>query len=49
MFDLISGGPRHPFHDRTSAPVVVSVALLGVAIALLLIFSNPFLAIIGAK
>lgn len=26
MFELISGGPRHPFHDRTMAPTLVSVA-----------------------
>jgi periplasmic protein TonB len=26
MFDLISGGPRHPFHDRTMTPQIVSVA-----------------------
>jgi protein TonB len=25
MFDLISGGPRHPFHDRTMTPQIVSV------------------------
>jgi protein TonB len=26
MFELISGGPRHPFHDRTMTPTLVSVA-----------------------
>jgi protein TonB len=26
MFDLISGGTRHPFHDPTAAPVMVSIA-----------------------
>jgi protein TonB len=26
MFDLISGGPRHPFHDPTAAPTVISIA-----------------------
>jgi protein TonB len=25
MFDLISGGPRHPFHDTTVAPTFVSI------------------------
>ena len=25
MFDLISGGPRHPFHDATVAPTVASI------------------------
>ena len=29
MFELISGGPRHPFHDRTIAPQVVSMAVHG--------------------
>jgi periplasmic protein TonB len=27
MFELISGGPRHPFHQPTVAPQIVSVAL----------------------
>ena len=26
MFDLISGGPRHPFHEHTVAPTLVSIA-----------------------
>src|SRR5262245_26594955 len=26
MFDLISGGPRHPFHEPTPAPLIVSIA-----------------------
>lgn len=26
MFDLIAGGPRHPFHEPTSAPIVASIA-----------------------
>ena len=26
MFELISGGPRHPFHDQTMAPTFASVA-----------------------
>ena len=25
MFDLVAGGPRHPFHDRTIVPTVLSV------------------------
>ena len=37
MFDLISGGPRHPFHDSTAAPVIVSVAGHAVAITLVLV------------
>jgi protein TonB len=41
MFDLISGGTRHPFHDRTSAPVVVSVA--GHAVALTLVVVLPLM------
>ena len=32
MFDLISGGPRHPFHDRTIAPTAVSVVGHGVVL-----------------
>ena len=27
MFDLISGGPRHPFHGRTIAPQLLSVSV----------------------
>jgi protein TonB len=41
MFDLISGGPRHPFHDRTAAPVVVSV--VGHAVVLTLVLVLPIL------
>ena len=26
MFDLMSGGPRHPFHEPTIVPTVVSIA-----------------------
>src|SRR5437867_4420547 len=37
MFDLISGGPRHPFHDRTAAPVVVSVVGHAAVITLVLV------------
>ena len=33
MFDLISGGPRHPFHGRTVAPQVVSVAVHGTVLS----------------
>jgi protein TonB len=33
MFELISGGPRHPFHDRTVAPQVVSVAVHGAVLS----------------
>ena len=32
MFELISGGPRHPFHDPTVAPQLVSVAAHGVIV-----------------
>jgi protein TonB len=39
MFDLISGGPRHPFHDPTPAPVVVSI--VGHAVALTLVVVLP--------
>ena len=41
MFDLISGGPRHPFHDPTPAPVVVSIA--GHAVALTLVVVLPLM------
>jgi protein TonB len=27
MFDLISGGPRHPFHDPTVAPTLISIVV----------------------
>jgi protein TonB len=39
MFDLISGGPRHPFHDPTPAPVLVSI--VGHAVALTLVVVLP--------
>src|SRR5438105_12560261 len=39
MFDLISGGPRHPFHDRTAAPVIVSV--VGHVVMITLVFILP--------
>jgi periplasmic protein TonB len=32
MFELISGGPRHPFHDRTVAPAMISVVGHGVLV-----------------
>jgi len=32
MFDLISGGPRHPFHDPMAGPAVVSVLGHGVVV-----------------
>ena len=32
MFDLISGGPRHPFHDRTIAPTLASIVGHGVVL-----------------
>ena len=32
MFELMSGGPRHPFHEPTIAPTVVSVVGHGVVI-----------------
>ena len=41
MFDLISGGERHPFHDKTAAPVVVSVT--GHAVVLTLVVVLPFM------
>ena len=37
MFDLISGGTRHPFHDPTPAPVVVSIAGHVVAVTLVVV------------
>jgi protein TonB len=37
MFELISGGPRHPFHDQTAAPVVVSVALHAVVVTIVVV------------
>jgi protein TonB len=33
MFELISGGARHPFHDRTVAPQLVSVAVHGAVLS----------------
>jgi protein TonB len=39
MFDLISGGPRHPFHDPTPAPVVASI--VGHAVVLTLVVVLP--------
>jgi periplasmic protein TonB len=41
MFDLISGGPRHPFHDPTPAPVMASIA--GHAVALSLVVVLPLM------
>jgi periplasmic protein TonB len=41
MFDLISGGPRHPFHDPTPAPVVASIA--GHAVVLTLVVVLPLM------
>jgi protein TonB len=32
MFDLIAGGTRHPFHDRTLAPAVVTAIVHGIVI-----------------
>jgi protein TonB len=37
MFELISGGPRHPFHDKTPAPVMLSVALHVVVLTVIVI------------
>jgi len=37
MFDLISGGPRHPFHDPTPTPVVASIVGHAVALTLLVV------------
>src|SRR5439155_223369 len=45
MFDLISGGPRHPFNDRTAAPVIVSV--VGHAVMITLVFILPLLYVTG--
>jgi hypothetical protein len=39
MFDLISGGPRHPFHDPTVTPTVVSIVGHGVVLSALAIAS----------
>jgi protein TonB len=41
MFDLISGGPRHPFHDPTPAPVVASI--VGHAVVLTLVVVLPLM------
>jgi protein TonB len=41
MFDLITGGPRHPFHDRTMTPQIVAVA--GHLIVVLLVVVLPLL------
>jgi protein TonB len=41
MFDLISGGPRRPFHDRTITPQLVSVA--GHGLVMLLVLVLPWL------
>jgi periplasmic protein TonB len=41
MFDLISGGPRHPFHDPTPAPVIASIA--GHAVVLTLVVGLPLM------
>src|SRR5262245_47250947 len=41
MFDLIAGGPRHPFHDPTPAPVVASV--VGHAVVLTLVVVLPLM------
>jgi protein TonB len=50
MFDLISGGPRHPFHGRTVAPQVVSVAVhsavLSAAILLPLLVASDKLPVV---
>jgi protein TonB len=45
MFDLISGGPRHPFHKPTMVPTVVSivghgVVLVGLAVASVVVTSD---------
>ena len=45
MFELISGGPRHTFHDRTVAPAVIAVVghgviILGVAAASVFVSTN---------
>ena len=39
MFDLIAGPPRHPFHDRTMVPTLVSVVGHGVIILTIATFS----------
>src|SRR5262249_38639140 len=41
MFDLISGGARHPFHDPTSAPVIASIT--GHAVVLTLVVVIPLM------
>jgi len=43
MFDLISGGPRHPFHDRTMTPQIVAIAghvVVLIAIVLPLLYAT---------
>jgi len=41
MFDLISGGPRHPFHNPTPAPVIVSI--VGHAVVLTVVVVLPLM------
>ena len=42
MFDLISGGERHPFHDQTAAPVVISVIGHAVVVAAVVVLPLMF-------
>jgi protein TonB len=46
MFDLISGGPRYPFHDRTMVPVVLSVTghvmVISAAVLLTLMYTTDW-------
>jgi protein TonB len=38
MFDLIAGGPRHPFHHRTLTPQFVSIAGHGLVMAAVVVW-----------
>jgi len=42
MFDLISGGERHTFHDQTAAPVVISVIGHAVVVAAVVVLPLLF-------
>jgi protein TonB len=42
MFDLISGGPRHPFHDHSTAPVFV-VSAVGHAVLAAVVVVVPLM------
>lgn len=52
MFDLISGGPRHPFHDRTIMPTLLSVvghlAIITVVVLIPLLYATASLPTVPA-